>query len=357
MIIGAGPAGSAAAAGLARGGWRVTLIEARAFPRMKACGEFISPAARGLLETLVPAGTLRAAGARRLEELVLELGDREARWRMPAPAWSIGRARLDALLLGNARAAGAAVVQPALVEGVAYGDGGIRVRVRGAREIGADVAVHADGSGRYDPAGPAPVRRGVVAFKCHFAPPRAVEGIRMRSVRGGYIGTAPVEGGLATCALVASARLAAAHAGDTDAMVRAMWPAFDPAWRTTAWLACGVPGSRFITPGHARSFRIGNAAAGVEPVGGEGIGLALWSGATLADLLASGMPLALVQRRLAAMYRERLRLRRPACRLAAAVLSRPGVARVLWPTLAAPGLLLRPWYGLTGKPLTSAASV
>lgn len=356
LIIGGGPAGSAAAAGLARAGWRATVVESKVFPRIKACGEFISPAATDLLESLVPAGALRAAGARRLTELVLELGRREARWRLPTPAWSVGRATLDAMLLDAAREAGAAIVQPAPVEGVVYQDDRVLARVRGIGEIGADIVIHADGSGRHDPAGPAPVRRGVVAFKCHYAPPRPVEGIRMRSVRGGYIGTAPVEGSLATCALVASARLASAHGGDTDAMVRSMWPGFEPVWRTTAWLACGVPGSRYVPPGHARSFRIGNAAAGVEPVGGEGIGLALWSGATVGRLLANGMPLERAQHRFAAMYRARLRLRRPACRIAAEVLARPGVARVLWPALAVPGVLLRPWYGLTGKPLVNMSS-
>lgn len=356
VVIGGGPAGSAAAHGLARAGWRATLIEARAFPRPKACGEFISPAATDLLESLVPAAALRAAGAQRLHDLVLELDQREVRWRMPRPAWSIGRETLDTLLLEAARGAGTTIMQPAAVEGVTYDDAGVRVRVRGVGEIDAGIVVHADGSGRHDPAGPVPVRRGVVALKCHVMPPRPVDGLHMRCARGGYIGLAPVGDGLATCALVASARLAAAYRGDTDAMVRSMWTAFDPAWRTTPWLACGVPGSAYIAPGHVRSFRIGNAAAGVEPVGGEGIGLALWSGDALARLLGTGMPLALVQRRLAAMYRRRLRIRRPACRLAAAVLSRPAIARALWPTLAAPGLLLRPWYALTGKPLSAAAS-
>ncbi|MEO8411175.1 MAG: FAD-dependent oxidoreductase, partial [Propionivibrio sp.] len=38
-IIGAGPAGAAAAILLARAGWTVALIEKRAFPRRKVCGE------------------------------------------------------------------------------------------------------------------------------------------------------------------------------------------------------------------------------------------------------------------------------------------------------------------------------
>src|SRR5215472_3778108 len=42
LIVGAGPAGSAAARLLAAAGWSVALVEKAAFPRRKVCGEFIS---------------------------------------------------------------------------------------------------------------------------------------------------------------------------------------------------------------------------------------------------------------------------------------------------------------------------
>src|SRR5262245_14089568 len=49
LIVGAGPAGSAAALLLARAGWSVALIEKAEFPRRKVCGEFISATSLPLL--------------------------------------------------------------------------------------------------------------------------------------------------------------------------------------------------------------------------------------------------------------------------------------------------------------------
>lgn len=52
LIIGAGPAGSAAAIALARGGARVALVDRRGFPRDKVCGDALIPDALGALEQL-----------------------------------------------------------------------------------------------------------------------------------------------------------------------------------------------------------------------------------------------------------------------------------------------------------------
>lgn len=358
-IIGAGPAGCAAAIALAGRGWRATIIERAAFPRVKVCGEFISPAATSVLESLVPPADLRAAGARTVSELVLERADQQRTWPLPREAWVLSRRALDDVLLARARAAGVTVMQPATVREVEYGGEGVRVRLgeaSAADRVDADIVIHADGSGRHDvpPARPVTGRRGVVGLKCHMHVPGGVRGLRMRSADGAYIGLVQVEGAEATCALVARSALVRTHGGDIDALVHALWPAFDPAWRTTPWLSCPVPSAGFTPSGHARSFRAGNAAAAVEPVGGEGIGLALWSGVTLGDLLGragGATPVALrrVQSAYAHSYSARLRTRRVACRAAAEVLMRPRVLGGLWPLLGLPRVTIRPWYRLTGK--------
>jgi len=353
LVIGGGPAGSAAATSLAARGWRVTLVESRPFPRIKVCGEFISPAATALLHRLISPTDLRAAGARRIDTLVLEHGRRSATWRMPSPAWSIGRATLDTLLLEQARAAGASVLQPERIVGVEYHDDHVAAKAASGLVLHADVVIHADGAGRHDPAGPTPNRRGVVALKCHLrAGALPILALHMRSAPGAYVGASPIDRGQVTLALVARASLLAAHRGKPDDVLTTIWPGFLPHWRTTDWLACGVPASGYIAPGQERSFRIGNAAAAVEPVGGEGIGLALWSGVMLAEILSSAPDLRAAQRAMARRYRRRLLMRRPACLAAAAVLARPRLAGALWPTLALPSLSLRPWYALTGKPLS-----
>ena len=71
LVIGAGPAGAAAAWALARAGCRVALVDREAFPRDKTCGDGLIPDSLGALDTM----GLRDLSAR---------GDRAARctsWR------------------------------------------------------------------------------------------------------------------------------------------------------------------------------------------------------------------------------------------------------------------------------------
>ena len=366
IIIGAGPAGASTAITLAKAGWRVDLLEGKSFPRAKVCGEFISPAATPIIERLIAPTDLRAAGARQVNELFIDRGDAERRWPMPRPAWALSRASLDVMLLDRAAAAGAIVHQPAVVRSASYADDHVAVELIAGGRLSADILIHADGSGRHDPAGPTPMRAGVVGLKTHLA--TSVRGLRMRAAAGtglaaqAYVGLVAVEHGLATCALVASAAMLARFCGHHDALLTHCWPGYDPRTRERAgdlgnWLACGVAGSGYIPPGHPRSFRVGNAAAAVEPVGGEGIGLALWAGSTLsATLTVAPLDLAAVHAAFARDYRRRLRTRRWACRLAAEVMMRPTLASVAWPALAWPSLTIRPWYALTGKPLHASAT-
>ncbi|MEZ6234746.1 MAG: FAD-dependent oxidoreductase [Phycisphaerales bacterium] len=370
-IIGAGPAGSSAAFHLARAGFDTTVIEARPFPRLKVCGEFISPAATSLLEAILPPDRLLAAGARRTDRFVLQSGNRERTLAMPSPAWALSRRSLDDLMLAAARDAGATVLQPAPVASVDHdAPGGPAIHLADARVIHADLVLHADGHARFCPTPPTPSAPRLIAHKCHFIPPTPIRAVTIRAAAGAYIGTIDVEPDeqhqrLATIALCASRRLLQRHRGDIDAMVRALWPDWNPDARTTDWLSCGVARSRFQTTGHPRAFRLGNAAAAVDPVGGEGIGLAIWSGTTLARLLIESLaatptspsPQSLnsIHRRYAARYRSRLRLRRPACFLAAESLMRPALIRVLWPLLGIQALTIAPWYAATGKPLRPRA--
>src|SRR5437016_13078771 len=53
-VIGAGPAGCAAAIAAARAGASVRLFERGPYPRHKVCGEFVSPEALALLRELLP---------------------------------------------------------------------------------------------------------------------------------------------------------------------------------------------------------------------------------------------------------------------------------------------------------------
>lgn len=354
VVIGAGPAGSTVAAALARCGRDVLIVEARAFPRAKVCGEFVSPAATSVLESLVPAGVLRAAGARTVDRFVLELGARERTLALPSPAWVLSRAALDALLLQQAVTAGARTMPPTAVRDVSYADTGVAVRLTDGREIVAALVIHADGSGRHDPAGAVRRAAGVVGLKCHYRPARDVHGVRIRACRGAYVGTVGVEDGRATLAMVVRTRLLRDAGGDADRVVRGLSPGFNPDRREGDWMSTGVARASPQRGAHPRSWRVGNAMAAVDPIGGEGIGLALWGGAILGDLLGSeawdsAAGLARCARTWHALYTRRVMLRRPVCRVIAAALERPVIVRVAWPILGLGGVLGAA-YRLTGKP-------
>ena len=251
------------------------------------------------------------------------------------------------------------MLQPERVRGVEYLADGVEIALMSGDLLLVDAIVHADGSGRHDPAGPVPVDPGVVGHKCHFRVRDEVRGVRIRAGRGAYVGTIAVEGGIGTCALVATKSHIAAAGGDADAMMRGLWPEWDASGREGGWLSCGVARSRYITPGAERSVRLGNAAGAVDPVGGEGIGNALWSAMAFSELLGGAADFSVERLQFAKAglrraYRRRLRWRLPACRLGAAVVMRSGLLEMAWPVIGGRAgwpLIGRPWCRLTGKPV------
>ena len=84
LVLGAGPAGSALAQQLARAGFKVTLVDRKAFPREKPCGEFLSPQCRPYLVDLGVDGVLRALGTRTVHGMDLWRGERCAPGRLLA---------------------------------------------------------------------------------------------------------------------------------------------------------------------------------------------------------------------------------------------------------------------------------
>ncbi|MEL7473056.1 MAG: FAD-dependent monooxygenase [Planctomycetota bacterium] len=360
-IIGAGPAGAACAIRLAESGVRVTITERAAFPRVKVCGEFVSPAAAHILESLVPTADLVALGAERIDRFTLSgPGDRVRTRRLPRKGWALSRAGLDQALSRVAADKGVALRQPASVRDVRHDDEHTHVTLSPSETLRSDVVIHADGSGRFD-AGPkrgnAP---GVVGLKCHYRSASPTPGVVIRPCRQGYVGLIDVERGLSTCALVASQALVRRCRGDADEIVRTLWNddgcPIHPDNRVGDWLSSGVPRSAFRRAGSPRSFRIGNAAAAVDPVGGEGIGLALWSGDRLGRRLGELDHWSIEHLRRQQLdheraYRRRLRLRRPGCRAAAWIVSRPNMVRALTPLLALGDAAWWPWFAMTGKPL------
>ena len=128
IVVGAGPAGSAAARHLARSGLDVLVLEKTSFPREKVCGDGLTPRAvqelRALGVDLTGPGWFRTEGVR--------LVGAGRRLELPWPdGYGLTRSRtgLDELLAREAVAAGATLLENTKVTGPVRADG----RVTGVR--------------------------------------------------------------------------------------------------------------------------------------------------------------------------------------------------------------------------------
>ncbi len=146
-VIGAGPAGAAAAAWLARGGADVVLFEKGARGRDKSCGDGLTPRAIAELDRLgIDMGRFH-----RIDGLRVQAGSkvREVRWPdgpFPAVGAVAPRAEFDAMVMQTALDSGADLREHAAAEPVLDGDRVTGVRA-GATEVRADLVVIASGAG------------------------------------------------------------------------------------------------------------------------------------------------------------------------------------------------------------------
>ncbi len=340
-IIGAGPAGSTAAIHLARSGIEVTLIEQQRFPRDKVCGECLSALGIEVLSRLGLDAKLRRCNAVVLRRALLCAPDGNcAEVRLPRPMLGISRAVLDEFLLDAARTAGARVLQPTRCEAIVAEPTpvlrGRNLESNELRSIQADLVLVADGKGALLPEPPAPT--GDFGVKAHFtgvALPS--DAIALFGGRDHYGGVAPIAAERWNLAFSVPAARLQAHRGDLDGLFdeivaenRALNRRMRTAERCSGWLVSPLPRFGVASAWPTDVIPIGNAAAAIEPIGGEGMGLAMRSGELAADAIIRAVD---HQRRpdvdsLAAEYRRLWRFRRPACRAAALLASRPTLARL-----------------------------
>jgi geranylgeranyl reductase family protein len=105
LIIGAGPAGSAAAIALARAGVDVVLVDRYAFPREKVCGDGLISDALGALKALAVDDVVARESTPGSELRVYPPGGRHV--AIPGAFACLPRERLDTIMSDAAQAAGA----------------------------------------------------------------------------------------------------------------------------------------------------------------------------------------------------------------------------------------------------------
>lgn len=355
-IIGAGPAGSAAALCLARARWAVTLIEQHRFPRDKVCGECLSALGLEVLDRLQLGAAVRSAGALLVRAQLHAGGGRCASLSLPRPMVGLSRHRLDGLLLQAAAEAGARLLQPVRCEKVEPGSDGVALRLRDLSNNRiftqrASYVLVADGKSAQP--GPVPPPTGDIGIKSHWTNvdgPR--DAIELFACRGCYGGLAAIEDGRWNAAFSVPARRLREHGGNIPSLFaellsenRSLHQRLRHAVQALGWLAAPTPRFALRRPLAPRIIQIGNAAAAIEPIGGEGMGLALASAELAAHRLIDGSRLPPLRRSFTGLWRTR----QVACRTAAVVASSPPLAAAAVRLTGAAPALAGAWLHLMGK--------
>jgi flavin-dependent dehydrogenase len=158
-VVGGGPAGSSAAAWLARAGRRVVLFERDRFPRFHI-GESLLASVNDALDAIGASALVRARGFPAkwgatfltADDSVERFADFAASREVRAPqTWQVPRAEFDELLLRHAASSGADVREEHRVLDAAFDAAGVTVTWRDAAGGGGDVRAAAviDASGRF----------------------------------------------------------------------------------------------------------------------------------------------------------------------------------------------------------------
>lgn len=306
LVVGAGPAGSAAATLLARGGADVVLIDQHAFPRDKVCGDGLIPDAHRALRRL---GVLDEVMAR--AQPVTHAGlisPRGIRVDVPGTLAVLPRRELDHIVCAGAVRAGARMFAPLrfmapIEEGgtvvgarVAQGEAQREIRCRWlllASGAVPQALIAAGMAQRHTPSGVA--LRGHLKNEAMRGRIDKLEVVWHRAVAPGYGWIFPCRDGVFNIGVGVFDRRAGGEGnlrGLFDAFTRIYAPARDLV-AGGQWLAPlkGAPlrtslqGARFSRPG---LLVTGEAAGSTYAFTGEGIGKAMETGMLAAESLLAG---------------------------------------------------------------------
>ena len=310
LVIGAGPAGAAAAIQLARAGREVLVADKATFPRDKCCGDGLTALALRLSERLGLAPATLPSFVPVHDAIVSSPSGHTVRFPLPhgegIHAAVVRRTEYDAALVDLAREAGAKVLDGHAVRDIRETDDRVVALVDGVGEVHARYAVAADGM--WSPTRKAlglqvPDYRGEWhAFRAYFtdvseSAQRDLFVFFEPDLLPGYAwsfpladGTANVGFGIQRGGKVAVGEMARLWAEllDRPAIRSALGPDAQLEGRHTAW---PIPARIDRMPRTARrTLFVGDAVAATDVMTGEGIGQALLTGMLAADAIESTGP-------------------------------------------------------------------
>lgn len=301
VIVGAGPAGSLAAHGLASAGARVLLVDHATFPRPKVCGCCLSSRALDVLRRSGLMPPVMALAPHPYDRLHVAAGRSKTTLRLPAGG-AVSRDRLDAALVQAAVSAGARFA-PGMRATLGAPTGTARLAtlhleaadgrhtttivcrvVIAAAGLGSGFAVRELGGERvssYSRVG----AHAVLADR--LVAPWSDRAINMAIGPGGYVGAVRLADGrwnLAAAVDVGAVKRGSGVGAVVASILASVnWPiagaADEASWRGTPRLS-----RRPRRVAAERIFAVGDAAGYVEPFTGEGMACALEGGQAVVAL-------------------------------------------------------------------------
>jgi flavin-dependent dehydrogenase len=293
LIIGAGPAGTSCALGLAKRGWKVVIIDKSTFPRHKTCGGFIGPENKALLTDLGIWPKLLEQGACVIEESVLT-SSKGARTVIPIEGEALGISRkvLDSSLLNLVKVMNVEVYEGAQVRNIYINSEGFEVTVDhygNNQEFNLRARHVIDASGQQSPSvNLTKVQFGICAT--YQGIPQSFKRVMLHCCEGGHVGINPFENNQVNVCYVVDSKYFKAKGQDPE-KVLISWIKESPhlqnvmigAMRGSPWKAIQIPVRNSIVHYEHGIWRVGNSSAFIDTVMGAGISVALQSGQLLAQ--------------------------------------------------------------------------
>ncbi|SEB99835.1 NAD(P)/FAD-dependent oxidoreductase [Terriglobus roseus] len=348
LIVGGGLAGSMVALELAKAGRGAVLLERSKAAHHKVCGEFLS--AETIHYLARHNVDLPALGAISLHSVRLVLRRGIVEDRLPFAAYSLTRSVLDEALLTHAAAAGVVVERNSAVEHLQPQGAAWCASVRDGRSFrSANIFL---ATGKHDLRGfsrPAGTHRGLIAFKMYYrlTPQQHAQlgaAVELILFPGGYAGLQPVEDGRVNLCLLVTGKCLKSVGSNWAGLVPYLFrhaPHLEERLRGAVSLLDAPLTASHIPYGHMQAasrdglWHLGDQAAVIPSFCGDGMAIALHSGAVAAHHFLKGDRAETYQLQLRSQLGRRLAL---ATRLSQAMVAWPEAAQI---ARLVPGLLSR----------------
>jgi flavin-dependent dehydrogenase len=299
LVIGGGPAGAMVAFRLACAGRNVVLIEKESGPHDKVCGEFLS---REAVDYLHQAGINPLdLGATSIRTLRLSAGGKTITASLPFEALSLSRRVLDAALLARAEENGSQILRGTAVESLVPDGNHWIASLSSGEALRARNVFLATGKHNLRGFSRSPSKQSdLVGFKMHLQlAPAQLRALRdcmdLYLFPGGYGGLSLIEGGTANLCLVVRRSTLRSTGGWSQLLALIL-----NGNRQLSQLLCGAmplwPRPLAISPipyGYlvresGDLWCVGDQAAVIPSFTGDGISIALHSGALAAQMFLAG---------------------------------------------------------------------